>query len=254
MAEGKSHFSFDPADTIVELQTTDNRVAIQKIMQSQWKNAVREDNGESILLNIHKNEIPSFAKDLINQDIKHSFIISTSFARRLFPYPLQPRTGMWKLLKIELFKIFRRPRTYIAFAAIAAIIFLIQLAFYSDGEAFLQFGMQSLKETFDINGKILSGYMVCFIILQTLLIHVPLLIALVAGRYNSRGGKYGHLAFISYKANKPFTIYVDEIHCNNYLYFIAIGFYGSIIAGGIHCGVRNKRFDNYEERYDCDFG
>jgi len=88
---------------------------------------------------------------------------------------------MWKLLKIELFKIFRRPRTYIAFAAIAAIIFLIQLAFYSDGEAFLQFGMQSLKETFDINGKILSGYMVCFIILQTLLIHVPLLIALVAG-------------------------------------------------------------------------
>jgi ABC-2 type transport system permease protein len=88
---------------------------------------------------------------------------------------------MWTLLKIELFKIFRRPRTYIAFAAIAAIIILIQLAFYSDGESFLQFGMQSLKETFDIKGKVLSGYLVCFIILQTLLIHVPLLIALVAG-------------------------------------------------------------------------
>ncbi|MBS1607850.1 MAG: ABC transporter permease subunit [Bacteroidetes bacterium] len=88
---------------------------------------------------------------------------------------------MWTLLKIELFKIFRRPRTYIAFAAIAAIIILIQLAFYSDGENFLQFGMQSLKESFDIKGKILSGYLVCFIILQTLLIHVPLLIALVAG-------------------------------------------------------------------------
>lgn len=40
--------------------------------------------------------------------------------------------------------------------------------------------MQSLKESFDIKGKILSGYLVCFIILQTLLIHVPLLIALVA--------------------------------------------------------------------------
>ena len=88
---------------------------------------------------------------------------------------------MWTLLKIELFKIFRRPRTYIAFVAIAAIIVLIQLAFYSDGETFLQFGMQSLKETFDINGKVLNGYLVCYIILQTLLIHVPLLIALVAG-------------------------------------------------------------------------
>jgi ABC-2 type transport system permease protein len=88
---------------------------------------------------------------------------------------------MWTLLKIELFKIFRRPRTYIAFVAIAAVIILIQLAFYSDGETFLQFGMQSLKETFDINGKVLNGYLVCYIILQTLLIHVPLLIALVAG-------------------------------------------------------------------------
>ncbi len=88
---------------------------------------------------------------------------------------------MWKLLKIELFKIFRRPRTYIAFGAIAAIIILIQLALYSEGESFLQFGMQSVKESFDIKGKILSGYLVCFIILQTLLIHVPLLITLVAG-------------------------------------------------------------------------
>lgn len=88
---------------------------------------------------------------------------------------------MWALLKIELFKIFRRPRTYIAFAAIAVIIALIQMAFYADGDSFLQFGMQSLKESFDINGKVLNGYLVCYIILQTLLIHVPLLIALVAG-------------------------------------------------------------------------
>ena len=35
---------------------------------------------------------------------------------------------MWTLLQIELFKIFKRPRTYIAFVAIAAIVVLIQLA------------------------------------------------------------------------------------------------------------------------------
>ncbi len=88
---------------------------------------------------------------------------------------------MWKILQIELFKIFKKPRTYIAFAAIASIVILIQLAFYVDGESYLKFAMQPLKDSFEIEGAILNGYLICYIILQTLLIHVPLLIALVAG-------------------------------------------------------------------------
>lgn len=88
---------------------------------------------------------------------------------------------MWPILRIELFKVFKRPRTYISFAAIGAIVVLIQLAFFADGQNYMAFGMQSLTQTFDIQGKVLNGYLICFIILQTLLIHVPLLIALVAG-------------------------------------------------------------------------
>ncbi len=88
---------------------------------------------------------------------------------------------MWQLTQIELYKIFKKPRTYIAFAAIAAIVLLIQVAMFADGEAYLQFAMQSLQETFEISGTILNGFFVCFVVLQTLLIHVPLLIALVAG-------------------------------------------------------------------------
>ena len=88
---------------------------------------------------------------------------------------------MWQLIKIELFKISRKPRTYIAFAAITSIVLLIQMALYADGEQYLQFAMQALSSTFQIDGVILNGYFVCFLILQTLLVHVPLLIALVAG-------------------------------------------------------------------------
>ena len=88
---------------------------------------------------------------------------------------------MLTLLQIELFKIFRRSRTYISFAAIAAIVLLIQLAFYLDGDAYIQFMLQSLTDTFTVDGNILNGYLICYLILQTLLIHVPLLIALVAG-------------------------------------------------------------------------
>jgi ABC-2 type transport system permease protein len=88
---------------------------------------------------------------------------------------------MWTLLQIELFKVFRRSRTYISFAAIAAIVLLIQIAFYVDGQAYINFMLQSLENTFSVEGNILNGYLICFIVLQTLLIHVPLLIALVAG-------------------------------------------------------------------------
>jgi ABC-2 type transport system permease protein len=88
---------------------------------------------------------------------------------------------MLTLLRIELFKIFKKPRTYIAFGAIAAIVALIQVALYVDGATYVGFALSSLGGSFDINGNIINGYFVCFVVLQTLLVHVPLLIALVAG-------------------------------------------------------------------------
>ena len=88
---------------------------------------------------------------------------------------------MWQLTAIELFKIFKKPRTYIAFAAIAAIVLLVQLALYKDGETYLDFMMLSIKGSFIIEGNKINGYLVFYIILQTLLMHVPVLISLVAG-------------------------------------------------------------------------
>jgi ABC-2 type transport system permease protein len=88
---------------------------------------------------------------------------------------------MSTILRIELFKIFKRPRTYISFAAIAAIVLLIQLALYLDGGTYVQFMLQGIENTFNIDGKIMHGYLICYVILQTLLIHVPLLIALIGG-------------------------------------------------------------------------
>ena len=98
-----------------------------------------------------------------------------------------------------MFKIFKKPRTYIAFAAIAAIIFLVHLALYADGEEYLNFVMQSVNESFDIQGRKLNGYFVCFTILQTLLVHVPLLIALVAGDMIAGEANMGTLRLIATK-------------------------------------------------------
>jgi ABC-2 type transport system permease protein len=89
---------------------------------------------------------------------------------------------MWQLLQIELFKIFRKPRTYISFGAIAAMVVIVQIALKFDGQSYIEFMLGSLKETLEIPyATILNGYFVCFVILNLLLIHIPLLIALVAG-------------------------------------------------------------------------
>ncbi|MEO6917138.1 MAG: ABC transporter permease subunit [Chitinophagaceae bacterium] len=85
-------------------------------------------------------------------------------------------------MQIELFKIFRRPRTYISFAAIAAMVLIVQVALKADGVSYLEFLMGGMKDSIEIPYKlVLNGYLVCFIILNLLLIHVPLLVALVAG-------------------------------------------------------------------------
>ena len=89
---------------------------------------------------------------------------------------------MWKLLQIELFKIFRRPRTYIPFAAIAAMILIIQLGLKFDGQSYVELMLNSISDTFNMPYSLMmNGYLVAFIILNTLLIQIPLLVAHVAG-------------------------------------------------------------------------
>lgn len=108
---------------------------------------------------------------------------------------------MYRLIQIELYKIFRRPRTYISFGAIAALILMIQFGLKVDGQDYVDFMLQSLG-SFEIEGQVLNGYLVCYIILQLMLIHVPLLVALVAADMISGEANMGTLRLIF---SKPYT-------------------------------------------------
>ncbi len=108
---------------------------------------------------------------------------------------------LWELFKIELFKIFKRPRTYISFGAIAVIILLIQFALKINGQDFVELFLDSQSDSFDIPyEKIMNGYFVCVMVLHTILIHVPLLIALIAGDMISGEAGPGTLRLL---AGKP---------------------------------------------------
>ena len=110
---------------------------------------------------------------------------------------------MFSLLQIELYKIYKRPRTYIAFAAIAGIVLMFQFAFKADGQSYMNLMLQNVQDNFELDpSKAINGYFMCYIILNTLLVQVPILVALIAGDAISGEANMGTLRLI---LTKPFS-------------------------------------------------
>lgn len=88
---------------------------------------------------------------------------------------------MITLINIELYKIFKKWRTYIGFLVIAVIVPVINFAMLAKGERSLNFMTRNLQQSFVFVGNLLNGYLVSYFILISLAVHIPFLIALVAG-------------------------------------------------------------------------
>ena len=88
---------------------------------------------------------------------------------------------MFTLINIELYKIFKKWRTYIGFIAILVLIPIIELALKMEGQRSINFMMRDLQQSFIFVGNLLNSYFVSYLILNSLAIHIPFLITLVAG-------------------------------------------------------------------------
>jgi ABC-2 type transport system permease protein len=85
------------------------------------------------------------------------------------------------ILKNELVKTIRKPRSFIGFGVVAFICLILQAAFLNDGREILSLVTGQLENTLSIEGQVLNGNLICFVLLQTLIIQMPLLVALVTG-------------------------------------------------------------------------
>ena len=88
---------------------------------------------------------------------------------------------MITLINIELYKIFKKWRSYIGFIAIAVLIPVIEFAMHIEGTRSLNFVTRQLQDTFIFVGNLLNTYFVSYLILNSLAVHIPFLITLVAG-------------------------------------------------------------------------
>ena len=88
---------------------------------------------------------------------------------------------MLNLIRWELFKTYSKWRTYIGFIAVGVLIPLILWLIWLAGENMIANRMRSLQNDFLITGNIFNGWVLAQIIMNSLWVHVPTLIALVAG-------------------------------------------------------------------------
>jgi ABC-2 type transport system permease protein len=136
---------------------------------------------------------------------------------------------MWQLIKIELYKIIRRPRSYIGFVAIAFIVTVIHLALYVDGLNYIQFFIQQVEQSFDIQGKIINGNLVAYLILQTLIIQMPLLVALVTGDLLSGEAATGTIRLLATKPVSRSRIVLAKFFAGS-IYTVALVVWLGIIS------------------------
>lgn len=109
---------------------------------------------------------------------------------------------MLKLVGVELYKIYTKPRSYLGLLAITIIVCLIHIAMYSGGQEYIDFIFSTFKDSFDVSGKILTGNLIAFIILQMLVVQMPLLVAFVTGDIISGEASGGTLRIL---AGKPYS-------------------------------------------------
>ncbi len=102
----------------------------------------------------------------------------------------------------ELLKIVSKPRSYLGFGALTLLIGIILFAMKADGKNIVSMVTASFEQTLVFNGDIVNGNLVAFIILQMLIVHIPLLIALVTGDLISGEAAMGTIRML---ASKPIT-------------------------------------------------
>jgi len=86
-----------------------------------------------------------------------------------------------RLVHYELLKTFLKKRTYLGFLIILVIVPLIEVAMKIEGGRIVQVWTRSLQQDFFFVGNLFNGWLVAYQLMNSLWIHVPILISFVAG-------------------------------------------------------------------------
>jgi ABC-2 type transport system permease protein len=131
----------------------------------------------------------------------------------------------------EIIKIAARPRSYISLLAVGVLTGVILFAMKSDGLSYISLVTASFEQTLSFSGNVLNGNLVAFIILQMLVIHIPLLIALVTGDMVSGEAAAGTLRMLGTKPISRISLMLSKFIAG-YVYTLIVLVWLAILSLG----------------------
>ena len=138
----------------------------------------------------------------------------------------------------EFIKIAAKPRSYLGLGAITILVGVILFALKADGLSFISFVTSSFEQTLIFEGNILNGNLVAFIVLQMLVIHIPLLVALVTGDLVSGEGASGTIRMLATKPISRTNLLLSKFIAGGTYTFLIIVWLGimSVLLGKLLFG------------------
>lgn len=138
---------------------------------------------------------------------------------------------MARLIYYELIKTFLKKRTYIGFAIVGLIVPLIEVAMKLEGGRYLQATTRSLQQDFFFVGNLFNGWFVSYSMMNSLWIHIPLLISFVAGDQLAGEATAGTYRLILIKPVSRTRIFFSK-YCATIIYtFLFVMFLGALSIG-----------------------
>ena len=138
---------------------------------------------------------------------------------------------MIRLVYYELIKTFLKKRTYIGFLLVAVVVPLVEFAMKVEGGRFLQHSLRSLQQDFFFVGNLFNGWFVAHNMMNSLWIHIPLLISFVAGDQLAGEATAGTYRLILVRPVSRTRIFLSKFYTTVIYTVIFVGFLAVLSIG-----------------------
>lgn len=144
-----------------------------------------------------------------------------------------------KLIGIEIIKIFGKKRSLLGFLALAILMPLIIWGFSKGATGIEQDIVRQLEGSFIIVGSVFNGFLVTYITMNFLWVHIPFLIMLVAGDVVAGEGAAGTFRITLIRRISRFQILIAKLIATYFYTIILITFFAimSLGLGSLWLGI-----------------
>jgi ABC-2 type transport system permease protein len=138
---------------------------------------------------------------------------------------------MRKMIQAELLKTYRKWRTYIGFVAVGVLVPVVLIALKYEGKEMVDRMTRSLQGDFMLIGNLFNAYFVTQFLLNSMWVHIPFLITLVAGDQLAGEGTAGTFRVLLIRPASRSRILFTKYLTTLFYTFTVVGFLAAICLG-----------------------